>query len=132
MRAAAQGVTNFTDLSYQEFAKQYLMAPQAVPSQLRKKQRRRRGRCALLRHKCPYYAKLLVAQQAVPSQLHKKQRRRGMALGVAFSTLQLGKSKSLQITPTAAQAACLPPARLHPASNVQVQLDMPATLPNRC
>lgn len=36
-----QGVTNFTDLSYEEFAAQYLMAPQAVPIDQRSKQRRR-------------------------------------------------------------------------------------------
>lgn len=37
----AQGVTNFTDLSYEEFVAQYLMAPQAVPIEQRSKQRRR-------------------------------------------------------------------------------------------
>lgn len=40
-----QGVTNFTDLSYEDFAKQYLMAPAAMPSGLRRS-KRRRGRCA--------------------------------------------------------------------------------------
>lgn len=47
------GITNFTDLSYEEFAAQYLMAPQAVPKAVRNKAtggRRLRGdsagRCA--------------------------------------------------------------------------------------
>lgn len=68
-----QGVTSFTDLTYEEFAKQYLMAPQAVPSQLRKKQRRRRGRCVLAETLVRTAVRLLTLQ-LLPSQLCKRQR----------------------------------------------------------
>lgn len=42
---APQGVTNFTDLSSEEFAAQYLSAPQAVPPPQQSTKQGRKSRC---------------------------------------------------------------------------------------